>query len=76
MALKDWKPSKKTNRKFKEVKWDNKINSTSISIVNDGKRWRVWLTDVFDDQGEELKSSGFNLRSQAMKYAIKYMKSN
>jgi len=69
-----WSRSSDVRHEFKEIRWDNSVNSLSVSVMFDTERWRVWLFDVFDDQGEELRSAGFRTRLQAIDFAKKFMK--
>jgi hypothetical protein len=77
MALKDWEKTRKgVNKEFKEIKWSNNKDSTYLSAVYDGEMWRVWLYDVFDDQGEELKKDGFKTKAQALRFVKDYMRTH
>jgi hypothetical protein len=72
--IKGWTKSNKVNKSMKEERWDNDNSAVSISIVYDGELWRLWLYDVFDDQGNELGSS--KNKEVIRKLAINYMRTN
>jgi len=73
MTLSDWEKTNKGKKKFKETRYDSKISGESLSIVYDGKDWRVW--ESFMGYDEEI-GNGFKTEAEAKKTAEKFMRDN
>lgn len=71
--IRGWTKSKRTNQKFREIKWDSDVSAVSVSVVFDGAVWRFWLIDVF---GGNEEMYGSRDKEAVLKTAKDYMRRN